>query len=247
VDVSGTIDGRAAGLALVTNAKHGYDVAPGTPGGDTPGIGVTAVRSPVYSWHDPRRLDPDGFYTYQDQGVQSFRYLLVPHGGDWRTAGLPRRAAELGSSVRGMLESFHNGPLPAGQSYLSDGGGPVMVTAIKGGEDGGATPDLIVRAVETTGRPARVPIEVPLLGRAFTVDFGPYQIRTFRVPLDGGAVQEVDLIEWDLPDGLADEVEDAAMTPAPAASGHAEPDHDSTDTTVPAERLAPGQRRRATD
>jgi alpha-mannosidase len=247
VDVSGTIDGRAAGLALVTNAKHGYDVAPGTPGGDTPGIGVTAVRSPVYSWHDPRRLDPDGFYTYQDQGVQSFRYLLVPHGGDWRTAGLPRRAAELGSSVRGMLESFHNGPLPAGQSYLSDGGGPVMVTAIKGGEDGGATPDLIVRAVETTGRPARVPIEVPLLGRAFTVDFGPYQIRTFRVPLDGGAVREVDLIEWDLPDGLADEVEDAAMTPAPAASGHAEPDHDSTDTTVPAERLAPGQRRRATD
>jgi alpha-mannosidase len=54
VDVSGTVDGRPAGLAVVNNAKHGYDVSPGTPGGDTPSIGITAVRSPVYSWHDPR-------------------------------------------------------------------------------------------------------------------------------------------------------------------------------------------------
>ncbi|WP_433293720.1 alpha-mannosidase [Actinoplanes sp. CA-030573] len=103
VDVSGTIGDVAAGLAVITNAKHGYDVSPSSPAspspdaapGDTVSIGVTAVRSPVYAWHDPRGLDPDGFYSYQDQGRHSFRYALVPHRGDWRAAGLHRRAAEL--------------------------------------------------------------------------------------------------------------------------------------------------------
>jgi alpha-mannosidase len=200
VDVTGTVEGQAAGLAVVNNAKHGYDVSPGAVGGDTVSVGITAVRSPVYSWHDPRPLDPDGFYSYQDQGVQAFRYLLVPHAGDWRAAGLPRRAAELGSPVRAMLESFHPGSLPGQQSYLSDGGGEVMVTAVKGGEDGGDPPDLIVRAVECAGRPGRATIDVPMLGRAIAADFGPHQIRTFRVPVDEGQVTEVDLIEWDLPE-----------------------------------------------
>jgi alpha-mannosidase len=239
VDVSGVVAGRRAGLGVVTDAKHGYDVS------DPASVGVTAVRSPVYSWHDPRELDPDGFYTYQDQGIQSFRYLLVPHRGDWRTAGLSRRAAELGSPVRAMLESFHPGPLPPEQSYVSDRGGPVMVTAVKGGEDGDAAPDLIVRAVETTGRPARAPIEIPLLGRSVTADFGAHQIRTLRVPLDGGPIREVDLIEWDLP--AARPVDDEPMPAAPSGQRHTGPDHDSSDATLPSERMAPAQRRRATD
>jgi alpha-mannosidase len=239
VDVSG----EGAGLAVLTNAKHGYDVSPS--GGGTASIGVTAVRSPVYSWHDPRELDPDGFYSYQDQGIQSFRYLLVPHGGDWRSADLFRRAAELGSPVRAMLESFHRGPLPPRQSYLSDGGGQVMVTAVKGAEDGGARPDLIVRAVETFGRPARVPIEIPLLGRSLTADFGPHQIRTFRIPLDGGEIREVDLIEWDRPEAPDAALESGAVPAAPGGHRHVEPDHDSSDATSPAERLSPAQTRRA--
>jgi alpha-mannosidase len=198
VDITGLVDGRPAGLAVVNTAKHGYDVSPGTRSGDTASIGITAVRSPVYSWHDPHELDPDGFYSYQDQGAQSFRYLLVPHEGDWRAAGLSRRAAELGSPVRAMLESFHRGSLPGQQSYLSDGGGPVMVTAVKGGEDGGDSPNLIVRAVECTGRAGPARIELPMLGRTIEADFGPHQIRTFRVPVAGGPVVAVDLIEWDL-------------------------------------------------
>ncbi|RLK25254.1 alpha-mannosidase [Micromonospora sp. M71_S20] len=244
VDVSGTLDGRSAGLAVVNNAKHGYDVSPGDPDGDTPSIGITAVRSPVYSWHDPRQLDPDGFYSYQDQGIQSFRYLLVPHGGDWRQAGLFRRAAELGAPVRAMLESFHRGPLPAQQSYLSDGGDQVMVTAVKGHEDGGGAPDLIVRAVETTGRPARVRIDLPVLGRVIEADFGPSQLRTFRVPVDGGAVREVDLIEWDLAEASPGSVTESAIPAAPGGRRSTEPDRESSDATMPAERLAPNQRRR---
>jgi alpha-mannosidase len=265
VDVSGTVDGRGAGLAVVNNAKHGYDVSPGTPGGDTASIGITAVRSPVYSWHDPRQLDPDGFYSYQDQGIQSFRYLVVPHGGDWRAAGLSRRAAELGSPVRAMLESFHGGSLPRRHSYLSDGGGQVVVTAVKGGQDGAGRPDLVVRAVESLGRPGRARIDIPMVGRAVTAEFGASQIRTFRVPLDGGAIREVDLIEWDLADGPHGAFEESPVPASPSGRRDAEADRDAegdrdtesdrdteadrdaTDATLPAEQLAPSQRRRIED
>ncbi|MEV0383659.1 hypothetical protein [Nonomuraea sp. NPDC050643] len=96
MDLSGSVRGTRAGLAVVNNAKHGYDVSPASPG-RAPSIGITAVRSPVHAWHDPRLLDPDGYYSYQDQGTQRFSYLLVPHAGDWRAAGLTRRAALLGA------------------------------------------------------------------------------------------------------------------------------------------------------
>jgi len=233
VDVSGTVDGRPAGLAVVNNAKHGYDVSPGTPGGDTLSIGITAVRSPVYSWHDPRQLDPDGFYSYQDQGVQSFRYLLVPHRGDWRAAGLSRRAAELGSPVRAMLESFHPGRLPTHESYLSDGGGQVMVTAVKGCADGGLSPDLVVRAVESTGRPGRVRIDVPVVGRAIVADFGAHQIRTFRVPVDGGEIREVDLIEWDLADDAGGSFADEPIPASASGRRSAQQPNPAAECSIP--------------
>ncbi len=195
VDLTGTVGGVPAGLAVVNNAKHGYDVA-AADDARSPSIGITAVRSPVYSWHDPRLLDPEGFYSFQDQGSQTFRYLLVPHAGDWREAGLHRRAAELGSQVRAMQETFHDGPRPPSDSFVSDGGGQVMVTAVKNHEDG---EDLVVRAVEVAGRPGRGVLDLAVAGIRIETDFGPSQIRTFRVPLaDPTTVAEVDLLEDDL-------------------------------------------------
>lgn len=196
VDLTGTLDGAPAGLTVVTTNKSGYDVSPGD--GEGPSIGITAVRSPVYSWHDPRLLDDEDVYSYQDQGIQRFSYELVPHAGDYREAQPARRAVVLGSPVRAMLESFHDGELPAELSFGSDGGA-VQVTAIKGSEDpvdapGGA--DLIVRAVETRGEAASARIELPVPGRTIEAEFGPYEVKTFRVPVDrGGAITEVDLVE----------------------------------------------------
>ncbi|MEE6273815.1 glycoside hydrolase family 38 C-terminal domain-containing protein [Georgenia sp. MJ206] len=221
VDLSGTVGGRRAGLAVVNDAKHAFDVSPG----EAPSIGMTAVRSPVYSWHDPRELDPDGLYAYQDQGVQTFRYLLVPHGGAWREAGLARRSAELGSPVRAMLESFHAGPLPDRLSFAADDGGQVMITAVKGSEDDGVHgPDLVVRAVETTGRPARARLDLPVAGRALETDFGASQVRTFRVPADPAEpVREVDLVEWPL-EGEPDRPRGQGAAGAPEAPVAEAPD-----------------------
>jgi alpha-mannosidase len=196
VDLTGTVAGAPAGLTVIATNKHGWDVSPGA----APSIGITAVRSPVYSWHDPRLLDPEGVYTFQDQGVQRFSYELVPHAGDHRAARPARRAIELGSPVRAQLESFHEGPLAGSGSFVDDRGAGVQVTAIKGSEDpsaetGGA--DLIVRAVETRGEQTDAVIDLQLIGRTLEASFGPYQIRTFRVPRTGDIV-EVDLLELPL-------------------------------------------------
>jgi alpha-mannosidase len=189
VDVSGTLPGgRRAGLSVLNDSKYGHDVR----GGD---IGVTALRSPVYAWHEPKVLDEDGLYEYLDQGRQEFRHRLLPHAGDWRTAGTARLAAQLNQPAYPLLESYHPGPLPRRRSFAAvTEGESVMPTVVKGAEDG--TGDLIVRAVETSGRPARARIDLPLLSRAIEADFGPAEIKTFRVPLDAGApIVETDLLE----------------------------------------------------
>lgn len=189
VDVSGTLPGgRSAGLAVANDGKYGHDVT----GGE---IGLTALRSPVYAWHEPHRLDPDGIYDYLDQGRQDFRCLLIPHGGDWRTADPVRRAAELNQSAFALLETFHAGPLAQRASHADDGGSGVVVTVLKSDEDG--TGDVVVRAYESAGRPERARIALPVLGgRVIESDFGACEIKTFRVPRDPQQpVAETDLLE----------------------------------------------------
>jgi alpha-mannosidase len=170
------------GLAVINDAKHGYDVR----GGD---IGISAVRSPVWAWHAPRELEEGGDFEYMDQGRQNIVVRLVPHPGDWRAAAVPRLAAELNQPAYALIETFHEGPLAQRGSFAHDGGEAVLVTAVKLAEDGGAW---VVRAVETAGRDGDARIE--LFGRALTARFGPHEIKTLLVPFDGEA-RETSLLE----------------------------------------------------
>jgi alpha-mannosidase len=173
VDVSS--EGR--GLAVINDAKYGYDVR----GGD---IGISAVRSPVWAWHDPRELEEGGDFEYMDLGRQTFTVRLVPHAGDWREAQVPRRALELNQPPFALIETYHDGPLPQCNSFGDDGGGSVVLTVVKRGEDGGVA----VRAVETAGRACDARLDV--LGETIEAHFGANEIKTF---VDG---EETDLLEW---------------------------------------------------
>lgn len=189
VDVSGA----NGGVALLNDGKYSFAVDGTTEGRSV--LAMTAVRSPVYAWHDPRELDEDGVYEYLDQGIQRFTYRLLPHGAGWREAGVVRRAAELNQPVTALIECFHDGPLPQTQSYLTvSGSDHVVVSVLKRAEDNDGT--TILRAYETAGHPAEVTIDV--LGRSFTATFTPHEIKTLRLPADTEAAPtEVDLIEWD--------------------------------------------------
>jgi alpha-mannosidase len=183
VDVSGP----GCGLTVINDAKSGYDVR----GAD---IGISAVRSPVWAWHDPRELEEGGDFEYMDQGRQRFRVRLVPHAGDWRDAGVVRLTAELNQPPFAMLESYHDGPLGSQGWTASDGGGDVVITVLKRAEEGDA---FVVRAYETSGRPVHATLQLPVLGRTIEADFGPNEIKTFRIPRDTDQpVAETDLLEF---------------------------------------------------
>jgi alpha-mannosidase len=177
VDVSA--GGR--GLTVITDAKHGYDAR----GGD---VGISAVRSPVWAWHDPRELEEGGEFEHMDLGRQTFLVRLVPHAGDWRAADVVRRAAELNGPAFALIETFHDGPLPLRRSFADDGGGAALLAVLKAGEDGG----LAVRAHETAGRAGRASFDV--LGTRIEVELGPHELKT--LVLHDGAARETDLLEW---------------------------------------------------
>jgi alpha-mannosidase len=217
VDVSGALpDGRRAGLAVLNDGKYGHDVL----GGD---IGITAARSPVYAWHEPKELEPDERYSFQDQGRQEFTYRLVPHAGDWRDAEVVRRAAELNQPAFTLLESYHAGDLPQARSFMSVTGQDVLASVLKVAEDDPHA--VVVRAYETAGRGGEATIEV--LGRSVTARFGPAEIRTFRVPADPEEpVVETDLVEWeDRPPGQSARTEEPRHDAAPVDAAPEEPPH----------------------
>jgi alpha-mannosidase len=184
VDVSA--DG--AGLSVLNDCKYGHDVK----GGD---VGITVARSPVYACHEPAQLDPDGIYDYLDQGLQQFTYRLLPHAGDCRAAGTVRLAAELNQPPFALLESYHRGDLSLQASYASVDADDVVVSVLKAAEDGDGA--VVVRAYETAGHSARATIALPLVQRTIEAEFGPHEIKTFKVPRDPeDAVAETSLLEW---------------------------------------------------
>jgi alpha-mannosidase len=189
------ISGPNGGVAVLNDGKYSFAVDGTTAGRSV--LAMTAVRSPVYAWHDPWQLDEDGVYEYLDQGIQRFTYRLLPHGGDWRAAGVVRRAAELNQRVTALIECFHPGPLPPSQSYVTVvGADNVVVSVLKRAEDNGGA--AILRAYETAGRDAEVTIDLPFLGRTFDTAFTPHEVKTLRIPADAEAdPTEVDLLEWD--------------------------------------------------
>ena len=126
---------------------------------------------------------------YMDQGRQTFNVRLIPHAGDRRDADVVRRAIELNQPAFGLIEAFHDGPLPQRDSHGDDGGADVVVTAVKGAEDGKG---FVVRAYESAGRASRARFEI--LGRVIEADFGANEIKTFVVV--GDEVRETDLLEW---------------------------------------------------
>ena len=179
----------ARGLTVINDAKYGYDVR----GGD---IGISAVRSPVWAWHDPRELEEDGDFEYMDQGRQSFVVRLVPHAARLARRRRPRAcAAELNQPPFALIETFHDGPLP--QRALVRRRRRRRRRRDRAEACRGRRRARRARLRDGRPRPDARAIELPLVGRTIEADFGAHEIKTFRVPRDPGEpVVETNLLEW---------------------------------------------------
>ena len=188
VDLSGSSPqtGEIYGLSLLNVGKYGYDVK-------NEEIGLTVLRSPIYAHHDPFVPQPDESYSFVDQGIQHFTYALLPHESGWEAAGTVRHAAEINQRPVAIMETYHEGPLPEKDSYLSVEPDNVIVEVLKRAEDGDG---LIVRCRETSKRATRARIQLSRAAREIEARFAPCEIKTFRVPEDENLpVIETNLLE----------------------------------------------------
>ncbi|GAB2566572.1 alpha-mannosidase [Gracilibacillus alcaliphilus] len=190
IDVSGTVKetGERYGLSIANNAKYSYSVE----GNE---ISLTVLRSAIYAHHDPLVPDPDGHYSFIDQGIQHFRYTMLPHEDSWEEARTVQHAAEVNQRPVALIETYHEGSLPQKDSYISVNQDNVLVGAMKQAEE---NDDIILRLYETNRVATKAVIELPKWNRTIEADFGPCEIKTFRIPKDTAKpVVETNLLEWE--------------------------------------------------
>ena len=143
-----------------------------------------------------------------DHGRQTFLVRLVPHAGDWREADVVRRAAELNQPPFALIETFHEGPLPAARGHAIGRRRRRVLTVVKGGEDGGYA------FVRSRRRAAASTATLTVLGRTFEANFGaardqdvraaPWRRRSAR-DRPARVVSSLDGDDWQLQGWLGEE------------------------------------------
>jgi len=176
------------GLAIINNGKYGFDVTKGT-------LRLTVLRSPAYAHHDDARYSSSLPYPIIDQGIQTIRYLLIPHLKGWEEAGIPRKAWEFNSPLITHQESSHQGELPLSLSIMRVEPENVIVSVLKVAEISDA---LIVRGYETDGRDCIMKLTFPYWSKSFEFKLGAYEIKTIRIEREKRwKAKEVNLLEED--------------------------------------------------
>ncbi len=185
MDLSGTIGGQPAGLALINDGEYGADVL----GGE---MRLSLLRSPIYAFHDPRKPEPGVEYQYTDQGEHVIRYRLVPHGGSWQDAGVAREAQSLNVPVFFRFEDVQDGSISSCGSAVELKPDNLLLTVLKKAEEGD---DLIVRFVETAGRETEGRVDLHFAQAAWTGRVRPFEIKTLRFDLEASSAREVSMLE----------------------------------------------------
>ena len=175
------------GLSLLNDGKYSFSITDRD-------MRMTVLRSPIYAHHDPFVPQPDESYSFVDQGIQHFTYALLPHTDGWEVAGTVKHAAEINQRPIAIVETYHEGPLPEKDSYLSVEPDNVIVEVLKRVEDDDG---LILRCRETSKRATRATIQLSRPAREIAASFAPCEIKTFRVPKDENLpVIEANLLEF---------------------------------------------------
>lgn len=185
------VQGKEGGLAILNNGKYSYSVSAGE-------ARLTLANTSIFADHYGQEYR-DAACQYMDQGRQSFRLALMPYAGGWEEAGLIRRAEVMNQPLPHVVETYHEGALPGQMEGIRISASGIMLRALKQSEDGSG---LILRAAECQGKNQRAEISLPLLGRSFSREWRPFEIKTFLLPENpGDAEREILAIELENSEG----------------------------------------------
>jgi alpha-mannosidase len=151
---------------------------------------ISVVRSAPFAHHNPRVLDMSAQHLWMDQGIQTFRMLLVPHKETWKDGNIVRIAEEFIAPTISIYQGIHGGKLPKSGSFLSSDKPNIVVSAVKPAEDNN---DIIIRCVETSGVKTDAKLDLAFAGTQWNGSFNPFEIKTLR--LNKGKIREVNLLE----------------------------------------------------
>ena len=185
IDVSGQWKGSTSGFTLINDAKYGYSV-------DGNVLNLSVARSAVYAHHIPRKLEMNSEHRWQDQGIQTFRMLLVPHKGTWQQCGIPRITEEFISPPATIYQGIHRGSKPGSASFITVEPENIVLTALKRSE---TRDDLILRLVETYGQKTSCSLNLKIIDKNWNGDFRPCEIKSLRLNPHTGEIREVNLLE----------------------------------------------------
>ncbi len=167
------VETQNGGLACISDVTYGYDLAGGR-------LRLTVLRSPRWADHGaPWPHDRGIESSHTDQGVHRVSLLLVPHEGNWATAGVPRRAEEHCTNFRTVTETWHQGTL--GRAYAATLVEPANVTlpVLKRAEDGTGW---VARVVEVAGKTTDARIRIEGIQRGWEGRVGPFEVKTLLFP-----------------------------------------------------------------
>lgn len=185
IDVSDKNINGTYGLTVINDAKYGYSVE----GND---LRVSVARSAVYAHHNPRVLDIKAEHLWMDQGIQTFRILIVPHTGYWKENKTLRTTEEFIAPALFVYQGIHDGKMPKTGSFLAAHPGNIIVSAIKLSESGD---DIIIRCIETSGMQSEALVDLRFAGKKWKGSFRPYEIKTLRMNKNEDKIKEVNLLE----------------------------------------------------
>jgi alpha-mannosidase len=167
------------GVSVLNDCKYGHNCVDNT-------IGLTLLRGTTH---------PD---TKADLGVHEINYSLYPHKGDWRAAQTARRGYELNNAAMLFGISEEAALRGSGRSFASVDNHNIIIDTIKPAEDGNG---YIMRVYECNGNRGKAAItltaapksvvetnlieeeigRVKTAKKSFGFEFGPYEIKTFRI------------------------------------------------------------------
>jgi alpha-mannosidase len=185
IDVSGKNKGNMYGLTVINDAKYGYSVSESD-------MRISIARSAVYAHHNPRVLDIKSEHLWMDQGIQTFRMLLIPHEDTWKKSNIARLAEEFIAPPLTIFQGIHRGTMPVTSSFLAIDDPNIIVSAIKMSED---DDDLIIRCIESSGSAVTSELDLRFAGRKWKGNFRPFEIKTLRMNHNSGDIKEVNLLE----------------------------------------------------